>query len=60
MNTPMEPIRDRVVQISREVEAQDQDQEVQAHMIHLYSFSLVLKCSDDSIYNFCTKLNKYS
>ena len=43
----MEPIRDREVQISREVEAQDQvqDQEVQAHMIHLYSFSLVLKCS---------------
>ena len=37
MNTLMEPIRDR------EVEAQDQDQEVQAHMIHLYSFSLVLK-----------------
>ena len=47
MNTLMEPIRDREVQISREVEAQDQvqDQEVQAHMIHLYSFSLVLKCS---------------
>ena len=43
MNTLMEPIRDREVQISREVEAQDQ--EVQAHMIHLYSFSLVLKCS---------------
>ena len=46
----MEPIRDREVQISREVqdqdqEVQDQDQEVQAHMIHLYSFSLVLKCS---------------
>ena len=39
MNTLMEPIRDR------EVEAQDQDQEVQAHMIHLYSFTLVLKCS---------------
>ena len=45
MNTLMEPNCDREVQISREVEAQDQDQEVQAHMIHLYSFSLVLKCS---------------
>ena len=45
MSTLMEPIRDREVQISREGEAQDQDQEVQAHMIHLYSFSLVLKCS---------------